>query len=178
MFAGARLSGPGFSSYFRAPTPLLGARMRNYTLGQSDFEWYQKAKTAIAAYEDLVRRTNALASVSARRAIFDWLGSPTNPTTPAYRYGSVVSDLRTDVEAYTPPNYGAYAVERRQDRITELEGLIDEFKNRVRASEREVGQLPPPEIRTVPGAPGADLTLPIVGAGVAVAAAIVLTQIL
>lgn len=178
MFHGARLSGPGFGNLFRPASPVLGSRIRNYTLGASDFEWYQKAKTAIAAYDDLVRRTNALASVSARRAVFDWIGSPSNPTSPAYRYRSVVSDIQTDVEAYTPPNYGAYAVERRQDRVTDLERIVEEFKNKVRASEREVGQLPPPEIRTVPGAPGPDLTLPIVGAGVAVAVAIVLTQIL
>ncbi len=178
MFHGARLAGPGFNNYFRPASPVLGARMRNYTLGATDLEWYQRAKAATAAYDDLVRRTNILASVSARRAIFDWLGSPNNPTSPAYRYRSVVSDIQTDVEAYTPPNYGAYAVERRQNRVTELEKINEDFKNRVRASEREVGQLPPPGTITVPGAPGPDLTLPIVGAGVAVVAAILLTQIL
>lgn len=177
MFHGARLAGPGFTNYFRPASPVLGARM--HTLGASNLEWYQRAKAGIAAYDDLVRRSNALASVSARRAIFDWLGSPNNPTSPAYRYRSVVSDIQSDVEAYTPPNYGAYAVERRQNRVTDLEKINEDFKNRVRASEREVGQLPPPvTIPGPPGAPGPDLTLPIVGAGVAVAAAIVLTQIL
>jgi len=179
MFAGAKLSGPGFTNYFRPAAPLLGARMRNYTLGASDFEWYQRAKAAIAAYEDLVRRTNLIASAAPRRTIFDWLGSPNNPTSPAYRYRSVASDVQTDVEAFTPPNYGAYAVERRQDRVTELEAINEEFKNRVRAAEREHGQLPPGQVGPPgPAGPGADLTLPIVGAGAAVALAIVLSQVL
>lgn len=179
MFQGARLSGPRFTSYFRQPTPLLGARMRNYTLGASDYEWYQRAKAAIAAYEDLVRRTNEIANQTARNQITSWLGSPNNPTSPAYRYRSVVSDVQTDVEGFTPPNYGAYAVERRQNRVEELESINEDFKNKVRAAEREFGQLPPPRERRVevPGA-APDLTVPIIGAGVAVAAAIVLSQVL
>jgi hypothetical protein len=177
MFQGAKLSGPRFTSYFRTPAPLLGARIRNYTLGASDFEWYQRAKAAVANYEELVRRTNEVANQTARNAITSWLGSPNNPTTAAYRYRSVVSDIRTDVEGFTPPNYGAYAVERRQNRVEELEGIVEEFKNKVRAAETEFGQLAPPRTVTVPGA-GADLTVPIIGAGIAVAAAIVLSQVL
>lgn len=170
MFAGGKLSTRTFGGPFRPAVPVLGAAMRSYRLGDSDFEWYQKAKRAIAKYDELLRRVEGIGNITARRAIYDWLGSPNNPTTPAYRYRSVVSDVAVDVEGYTPPNYGAYALERRRGRVEDLEDVVEDFEAKVRASEREYG---PVTVREVPGqvspqAPGPDLTWPIVGAGVAV----------
>lgn len=169
MFAGAKLSTRTFGGYFRPPVPLLGAAMRNYRLGDTDFEWYQRAKRAIGKYDELARRVEGIGAISARRAIYDWLGSANNPTSPSYRYRSVVSDVSIDVEGFTPPNYGAYALDRRRNRVEELEDVVKEFEAKVKAAEREYG---PVTVVREPGAGGApqgpDLTWPIVGAGVAV----------
>jgi cysteine desulfurase len=120
-----------------------------FSLGQTGREWYDRAKRLIARYEDLARRTAQIAARAARDEIQTWLGSPNTPGTPAYRYNTVVSDVTTDVEAYTPPNYGAYDIERRQNRVEELSDFVDEFDAKVRAAERQFGLLPPPGVREV-----------------------------
>jgi hypothetical protein len=172
MFPGPiRLAGP--LAALRSPL-LSGLR-----LGQSAFEWYRRAKDALAKYEALVARLAEVANRTARLEIETWLGSPLIPGTPAYRYATVRSDVLENVEAYTPPNYGAYQLERRQNRVVELEDHVKDFSAKVTDAERVYGRLPPPTVIErerrveVPGeAP--DIAVPLVVAGAAVALAIIL----
>lgn len=164
-----------------AGTPAGGARM-----GQKPFEWYQRAKAAVAKYDNLFARAQRVANKTASQEILASLGDRTVPGTAAYRYATVVSDVATDVEAYRPPNYNAYQLKRRQDRIVELEGFNRDFESMVVNAEQSYGILPAPEVIErervvtrevqVPGAPapGPDYTTPILVAGGAVALAFLL----
>lgn len=168
--AGVRLSGP--RPYFNPSAAVLGAP-RAFTLGQSGKEWYNRAKAGIAEYEKLEQRARQIANKTERENILAWLGSPTVPTTPAYRFNSVRSDVRENVEAFTPLNYGAYDVERRQNRVVKLEDMNDEFRDLVSTAESVFGKLPPATI--IRGEAG-DITVPIIAAGAAVVLAVLLSS--
>lgn len=153
------------------PQVRMAGPSRRYRMGQTPVEWYQRAKVAMARFEDLLARANGVANATERGNILTWVGEASNPATPAYRYATVKSDVTLDVEAFTPPNYNAYQLTRRQNRVEELEELNSEFNDRVENAERVYGVLPPAQVIerervvTVPGQ-GPDLTVPIlVGAG-------------
>ena len=131
---GMRLSGP--RPYFRPAMAVLGGSPQHFSLGQTGRQWYEKAKAAIAEYDKLVQRTRQVANKTERENILAWLGSPTVVTSPAYRHASVMSDVRENVEAFTPLNYGAYNVERRQNRVTKLEDINDDFRDLVSTAEQ------------------------------------------
>lgn len=165
---GFRIGSPGY----RFHSPGLGGAV----LGQeTNRQWYEKAKSEVAEYEGLVRRTQQVANKTERENILAWLGSPTVPTTPAYRYNSVKSDIIQDVEAFMPLNYGAYALERRRNRVRELESINSDFRARVSDAERVYGRLPAPVVIREPGE-AADITVPIIAAGAAIALAVLLAS--
>jgi len=118
-------------------------------LGQTGLEWYQRAKRAMAQFRDLVARTNRIANKTAREAIFEWIGSPTVDGTISERYAAVEADVLYDVEAYTPYNYNAYQLERRQNRVEDLEGFLEDLQPKVQDAERLYGILPAPETKVV-----------------------------
>lgn len=120
----------------------------SYWMGQTPSEWYRRAKEAIAKFDSLVGRMNRVANQTERKAIQDWVGSPSNEGTPAYRRRSVESDIVQDVEGYTPPNVNAYQVERRTNRIEKLEEANAEFEPRVNTAEAVYGTLPPDQVIT------------------------------
>lgn len=170
-------------------SPFLGrvGLAGSVSLGQSPAElvkWYQRAKAAVAKYAALLGRTDRVANATERANVRAWLGDPANPSAPAYRYASVLSDLAENVEAFTPINYGAYQVERRRNRIEALEDYNRDFEAKVVNAERVYGILPAPQVIRerveVPGPtvtmPGAapDLTIPILVAGGAVALVLLL----
>lgn len=143
-------------------------------LGQTNEEWYRRAKDAVAKYQQLLLRLGQVANQTARADIMRWLGDPAVAGTPAYRYQTVVSDLQTDVERFRDPitgmvNVAAYSVERRRGRVRELEDNNRLLEQQVAEAERVYGVLPGPRVITVPGpARGPDLTVPLVlGGGVA-----------
>ena len=149
-------------------------------LGQTPYEWYVRAKNALSQFERLLLRLDAVANQKAREDILSWVGEPTTEGTPAYRYARVLGDIQQDVESYTPPNYGAYSLERRQGRVEELEGFVEDLQDKVAAAEKTYGTLPRPQAPSAPapaaaGAVTADLTVPIIAAGAAVALAVLLS---
>lgn len=113
-------------------------------LGETPADWYRRAKTAIARFDELLARTARIANQTERNRILAWIGKASTADTPAYRYATVKSDLQSDVEAFTPPNVNAYQVERRQDRITKLEGFNNELSSMITNAENVYGKLPAP----------------------------------
>jgi hypothetical protein len=154
-----------------------------YWLGLTGQEWYLRAKTAVAKFDNLLTRTAKIASKTERDNIMAWVGTAATDTTPAYRYAAVKSDLG-DVETSTPPGVSNYETERRQNRITKLEDFNKEFETKVVNAETVHGRLTEPaviqrESILTPGAAptGTNWTLPIlVGAG-ALGIALVVTLI-
>ena len=187
------VSGPGLGTMgqvtlVRRPEPVLmpvrGMHPnlgRPVGLGETAEGWMARAQKALQAYDALKARTAAIGNKTEREAIAAWLGNASVPGTPAYRYNTVKSDLEFDVPR---EGVGAYNLERRQNRIVELEELNRDFRARVENAEKVYGTVPAPQtiIRTVPGGPQApagssNLTVPILAAGGAVALALVLTQL-
>jgi hypothetical protein len=139
--------------------------------------WYGRAVKAVQEYEILKNRVAQIASRTEREQITAWLGSESVPTSPEYRYATVRQDATADVQA---EGIGAYNLQRRRNRVVELENWNRDFKAKVDNAERVAGVLPAATTitRVVPGeVPKSDLTIPIVAAGAAVALAILLTQI-
>lgn len=162
---GSMRSGPGSS--------------RGPFMGQTnDAEaWYGRAVKAVQEYEILKNRVAQIASRTEREQITAWLGSESVPTSPEYRYATVRQDATADVQA---EGIGAYNLQRRRNRVVELENWNRDFKAKVDNAERVAGVLPAATTitRVVPGeVQKSDLTIPIVAAGAAVALAILLTQI-
>lgn len=156
----------------------LGASPR---LGQSAYEWYQRAKAALSTFEKLLARTDRIANKTAREEIIAWLGSATNSDEPLGRYYAVLDDVVHDVEGFTPLNYGAYALERRQNRVEKLEDFDEEFQTKVVGAEKQYGILPAPPAPTtitttvIKETPGPSLTVPILIAGGGIALALLLS---
>lgn len=180
FMTGGRFSRPGFG---RGPfSASIGGQFAR--LGQTGLEWYNRAKLAMKIFEGLIGRTDRIANKTAREAILEWLGSPTVQDTPANRYAAVAGDVVYDVEAFTPPNYNAYQLERRQNRVEGLEAVDEDFQEKVAAAEKEFGLLPAPTVERIEvpvpvripaSAPEKmDLTVPIVAGAAAVALAILL----
>lgn len=122
-----------------------------YWLGQTPAEWYRRAKDSIAKFDQLIARTSMIANQTERNNIQQWMGSVSDPNSPAYRYQSVKSDLQTDVESFTPPAINAYQVERRTSRIEDLEDINRTFEAKVSNAETVYGKLPAPTVISQPG---------------------------
>jgi hypothetical protein len=150
-------------------------RLAGVQLGETPQEWYQRAKTAIAKYENLIARTGRIANQGEKQKITSWVGSPGDEATPAYRYSRVLDDLRGDVESVSPPNIQAYSVERRQERIKKLEDFNREFESMVATAESVFGMVTasapsaPAPAGTPPEAPASPWVLPVIVGGGAVA---------
>jgi hypothetical protein len=120
----------------------------SYWMGATPSDWYRRAKESIAKYDTLVGRMNRIANQTERKAVQSWVGSPASEGSPASSRSAVDSDLKQDVEAYTPPNVSAYTVTRRTDRIEKLEEVNANFESRVANAEFVYGLLPPSEVST------------------------------
>jgi hypothetical protein len=153
----------------------MGYGLASPTMGQTTpFQWYQKAKAETAKFAGLLERTAKVANRTAREEILGWLGKSDVRGTPAYVYASVMSDIAENVEAYSPPNYDAYQVSRRRERVAELDSVNKDFERKVNQATATYGELPEPvkieRIITVPGAPGAPGELPAWAMPVAIGA--------
>lgn len=119
-----------------------------YWMGQTPSDWYRRAKESLAKYNTLIERMNRVANQTERKAIQEYIGSPSTNESAAYRYNSVMSDLQQDVEAFTPPNVGAYQVERRTSRIEKLEDINKTIEAKITNAEAVYGILPPNQVIT------------------------------
>lgn len=146
-------------------------------LGQSDQTWYNRAKAAVAKYDQLVDRASRIANRTYRENLFALYHSDPKDTDGAwYRRDRVAADV-AQAESYTPINYLIYGVERRQNRVEKLEDWNHDFRQDVKWGEEEYGVLPEPQIITeeriveVPGAaPGWVLPVSLGLGAIAVAA--------
>lgn len=176
LFGSSVAQGTGFH-----PTLSGGYWMGQGTTPQ---DWYNRAKAAVAKFDQLLSRTSRIASKTERDAILEWVGNASTDATPAYRYATVKSDL-SDVERFTPPAVQDYQVSRRQGRIEKLEDFNREFEAKVSTAETAHGRLPEPAVierekivtpGAAPPAPaGTDWTLPLAVGGGAVAVALLVT---
>lgn len=153
-----RLAGPA--------QPSMG--LARYTLGQTAAEWYERARAALAEYEFLLDRVDRIDNKTERERILTWIGDPSVPGTPAYRYRTVKSDSVSDVAR---EGVGAYNVERRQGRIEELEDYNKELESLIETA-LEVHGVRETEVRTEVRTELKDLTLPILGGAALVGLAI------
>ena len=114
-------------------------------LGQTNQEWYNRAKKATETFADL--RDNVLpriADLRARADIIEWLGSVYVDESPEYRWASVMGDLGQAKDE----GIGIYATERRTNRIVKLEDFVDTFLDKIGAAGAlipEVKPIPTPE---------------------------------
>ena len=108
--------------------------------------WYKLAKAEVSKFESLKLMAAQVASPVFRKQFIEYLGDSSKVDTPNYRYLSVVSDIRDDVEAYTPINIGAYTVERRRNRILQLRDINDKSLAMVSAAAKQYGTVDPPEV--------------------------------
>lgn len=143
--------------------------------------WYDLAKEELRIYDSLAARTARIANQSARQQIASqYIAGANDPTTAAYARNAVYADVVYDVERFVPLNYGAYAVERRQERVVRLQEFNDDFEAAVRSAEDTYGILPEPQVitrevireREIERAP--DLTVPLLVGGGALALALIL----
>lgn len=111
-------------------------------------DWYDRAKVALAKYDDLNQRTLRIADQANRKVIQDWMGSPYSDGTPANRAQSVLTDIREDVESFVPANVNAYQVPTRTKRIEDLEGINRNLEPMVVNAEAIHGTLPSNQIAT------------------------------
>lgn len=168
---------PQYGTVVQAPRAMGYARLGDLDHPENAREWYERAKAGIARFDLLLKRTAGIANKTERERIMSWVGRATDEDSPMYRYTRVKGDIVGDVERFTPPNYGAYDVERRQNRVDKLWDYNGEFKNMVENAEQVYGILPGAQIITkeriveVPGK-GPDLTIPLAIGGVAVATAL------
>lgn len=154
-----------------------------YGLGVTAIEWYNRARAAVAKFEQLLARTSRIASATERDNILAWVGPLRSVDTPRERYDTVVENI-SYVEGFTPINYDAYDKSRLQNRVTKLESFNTEFETKVANAQTVHGRLPEQTViereRIVtPGAAAAktDWTLPLLVGGGAIAIALAVTLI-
>lgn len=150
--------GRGTHSMFSSAVALgRGYGLASPVLGQSTpYQWYQKAKAETARFDRLLTDAAKIANKTAREEVLAWVGKANQEGTPANAYARTASDLMENVEAFTPPNYDAYQLERRRNRILELEDVNDAFSAKVKDATATYGALPDPvTIERIVVTPGA-----------------------
>ena len=133
-FSSSLKAGPGYG--------LAGAVMGQTT----PYQWYQTAKAEVANFDRYLNGAARIANKTARNEVLAWVGKSGTEGTPAYKAGMVISDLAENVEAFTPPNYDAYQLARRRNRITELADVNKVFSSKVKAALATYGELPEPVV--------------------------------
>lgn len=147
--------------------PFLGAA----SMGATTEEWYKRASAALERYNFLKGQIQTINNDMGRASITAWLGSTKVDESPEYRYASVADDFRQA----KAEGLQVYDVDRRTNRIEKLEEVNDEFNKKLEAARVSYGTRPAPAAGAPPAAPsaGPDLTVPLLVAGGAIAAAII-----
>ena len=158
---------------FQAAPFSTHAGPKRAALGQTEQQWYARAKAAVAKFDELETRVRRLASPVVRSEIYsEFVGEASDSESALYRRNSVAYNV-SQAESYTPINYMVFAAQQ-QSRVEKLEEMVRQLNTEVTAAEGISGILPDPVImeRVVerPAAPVArDLTLPILAGAVALA---------
>lgn len=164
-----RAGGSVFASApFSATPSLAGGRW----LGQTEQQWFSRAKTAVTTYDLLVDRTKKIASQRLRESILSrYTGDPRDQESAIYRRNSVAYNVG-EAESYAPVDYLIFGKELVRDRVEKLEGWNRDFEKEIAAAEVAYGVLPEPVVveRVIQSAPAAtDLTMPFVIGGLVLA---------
>ncbi len=151
-------------------TPAFMGQVR---LGQTAETWYKRARAALDRFRFLKNQVATIDNKVERDSIVAWLGGPNVVDSPEYRYAAVLQDYTFDASV---ENEGieAYAVGRRQSRVEKLEQYNDDLNAKIESARVTYGSRPVTPGAPAPVAAGPDLTLPIVGVGLLIAAAVVL----
>jgi hypothetical protein len=119
---------------FGAPSPALGQFQQ--------VAWRARAQAAVGKFDDLLRRIATIGDAGARDALMAWIGSPTQPGTPAERYKVVVDDLAQ----------GTSWNDISEKRLLDLEGVVSQLEAEVSKAEQSypaaANPNPPGAIRT------------------------------
>lgn len=155
---------------FSAPPSLTGGRR----LGQTEQQWFSRAKTAVTTYDLLVDRAKRIASLQLRNSILArFTGNPGDQESAIYRRNSVAYNVG-EAESYNPVNYLIFGQDRVRSRVEKLETWNRDFEEEVAVAEAAYGILPEPVIvervvqRRAPTEP-TDLTVPFVIGGLVLA---------
>jgi hypothetical protein len=140
--------GRGTTSMFSSPISVgQSYGLAGAVMGQTTpYQWYQTAKSEVANFDRYLNGAARIANKTARDEVLAWVGKSGTEGTPAYKAGMVISDLAENVEAFTPPNYDAYQLARRRNRITELADVNKVFSSKVKAALAQYGELPEPVV--------------------------------
>lgn len=158
---------------FSAPPSLTGGRR----LGQTEQQWFSRAKTAVTTYDLLVDRAKRIASLQLRNSILArFTGNPESAIYQGYPlFGrNIVADNVGEAESYNPVNYLIFGQDRVRSRVEKLETWNRDFEEEVAVAEAAYGILPEPVIvervvqRRAPTEP-TDLTVPFVIGGLVLA---------
>lgn len=123
-----------------AGVSLGGTNVRRPRLSQADeAAWGDRARAAVEAFDLISARAQQIGNPEARRAILEWVSTPSIPGTPAERYKVVVDDLVQ----------GTPWAEISQKRVSDLELMDTMFDTKVKQAEQSYTPLSQPE------APGA-----------------------
>ncbi len=149
------------------------AFMGQVQLGQTAQTWYNRARAAMERFQILKAQVQGIDNQAARNTIVTWLGRPGIEGTPEWRYAGVNFNFTTSVQEF---GIEAYDKSDRQGRVEDLESFNDQLSNKIDLARVTYGSRPVTPV--IPGVPapvtGPDLTLPIVGVGLLVAAAVIL----
>ncbi len=150
------------------------AFMGQVQLGQTAQTWYNRARAAMERFQILKAQVQGIDNQAARNTIVTWLGRPGIEGTPEWRYAGVSYNYTTSVQE---EGVQAYDKPDRQGRVEDLESFNDQLSSKIALAQVTYGSRPVTPV--TPGVPapvvaGPDLTLPIVGVGLLVAAAVVL----
>lgn len=116
-------------------------------LGQTtDQEWYNEARREVAKFDSFVNRLRKVANKQVREDLAGrYVGSPEDSESGIYRRNSVASDI-AEAESYTPVNVLVFSVERRRNRVRQLDSLNNGFERDLTAAEQAWGTLPEPQV--------------------------------
>lgn len=111
------------------PVPVRGqdyAPSRGGALSQSDVAWKNRGTAAVARFDNLLKETAGIGNAAARAEIMAWVGSASQPGTPAERYKVVVDDLAQ----------GSAWEEISTKRVVDLEAIDDLLATKVKQGEQ------------------------------------------
>lgn len=159
-----------------SPAPFSVPALAGSRLGQTEQQWFARAKAAVVKYDSLVGRARRIASPPYRESILArYGGDPNDQASAVYRRNSVAYNV-AEAESYTPVNYLVFQPDRVRNRVEKLEDWNRNFEAEVVAAESSYGVLPEPVVvervveRPGPAAPPpADLTVPLVVGGLVLA---------
>lgn len=114
-------------------------------LGQTDVQWFSRAKAAVALYDELWARTQQIANKTYREELASkYHTTPDDRDGALYRRNSVAYNI-SQAESYTPVNYLVFQ-SQQQNRVSKLEAWNKDFREDVEHGITEYGLLPEPQV--------------------------------